>query len=106
MYMLFINIAKSLKKSFSEGSLSESINSDDLMLDIDYDPTDDKFVDSDNEDLLKTLESTKHNTFHEFKSLTSERYLTIIISKVILSYIHTVSLYNNVCGIIIIYAGK
>lgn len=75
MYMFFINIAKSLKKSFSEGSLSESINSDDLMLDIDYDRTDDKFVDSDNEDLLKTHENTKHNTYHELKSLTSARYL-------------------------------
>lgn len=64
-------IAKSLKKSLSVGSLSESINSDDLMLDIDYDPTDDKYVDSDNEDLV----NTKNNAFHELKSLTSSRYL-------------------------------
>ncbi|XP_060879396.1 putative leucine-rich repeat-containing protein DDB_G0290503 isoform X2 [Metopolophium dirhodum] len=66
--------SKSLRRSLSaDGSLSESLNSDDLMLDVDYDQTDDKLVDPDNEDLLKTLESTKQNAFNEWKSLTSPR---------------------------------
>jgi len=45
------------------------------MLDVDYDQTDDKLVDPDNEDLLKTLESTKQTTFNEWKSLTSPRWV-------------------------------
>lgn len=70
-----LNIAKSLRRSLSaDGSLSESLNSDDLMLDVDCDPTDDKFVEASNtEDLLKTLESTKQNVFNEWTSLTSSR---------------------------------
>lgn len=64
-----------MKRSVSaDGSLSESLNSDDLMLDIDCDPTDDNFNNPNNEDLLKTLESTKQNTFNEWTSLTSPRY--------------------------------
>lgn len=54
--------------------MSESLNSDDLMLDIDYDATDDKYVVPDNEDLLKTLESSKQNAFKEWNALTSSRY--------------------------------
>ncbi|XP_060837368.1 uncharacterized protein LOC132919643 isoform X3 [Rhopalosiphum padi] len=66
--------SKSLRRSLSaDGSLSESLNSDDLMLDVDYDQADDKSVDPDNEDLLKTLENTKQNAFNEWKSLTSPR---------------------------------
>lgn len=65
-----------MRRSLSaDGSLSESLNSDDLMLDVDYDQTDDKLVDADNEDLLKTLESTKQNAFNEWKSLTSPRWV-------------------------------
>lgn len=64
-----------MRRSISaDGSLSESLNSDDLMLDVDYDATDDKYVDPDNEDLLKTLESNKQNAFKEWKALTSSRY--------------------------------
>ena len=49
--------SRSLRRSLSaDGSLSESLNSDDLMLDVDYDQTDDKLIDPDNDDLLKTLE--------------------------------------------------
>lgn len=74
--MFFPITAKSLRRSLSaDGSLSESLNSDDLMLDVDYDQTDDKLVDPDNEDLLKTLESTKQNAFNEWKSLTSPRWV-------------------------------
>lgn len=62
-----------------DGSLSESLNSDDLMLDVEYEITDDKFEDPDNEDLLKTLESNKQSTFDEWKSLTSPRYKFIVI---------------------------
>jgi len=47
------------------------------MLD-DYDPIDDKFVEPDNEELLKTLENTKQNTFNEWSSLTSPKYLITI----------------------------
>ncbi|XP_022161228.1 putative leucine-rich repeat-containing protein DDB_G0290503 isoform X1 [Myzus persicae] len=66
--------SRSLRRSLSaDGSLSESLNSDDLMLDVDYDQTDDKLIDPDNDDLLKTLESTKQNSFNEWKSLTSSR---------------------------------
>uniref|UniRef100_A0A2S2N8F3 Uncharacterized protein n=1 Tax=Schizaphis graminum TaxID=13262 RepID=A0A2S2N8F3_SCHGA len=43
------------------------------MLDVDYDQADDKLVDPDNEDLLKTLENTKQHAFNEWKSLTSPR---------------------------------
>jgi len=76
IYVIFLNIAKSLRRSLSaDGSLSDSLNSDDLMLDVDCDQTDDKVVDPDNEDLLKTLESTKQNTFNEWKSLTSPRWV-------------------------------
>lgn len=75
MSTYFPNIAKSLRRSLSaDGSLSESLNSDDLMLDVDYDPVDDKSMDPDNEDLLKTLESAKQNVLNEWKSLTSSRY--------------------------------
>lgn len=78
LYVISPNIAKSLRRSLSaDGSLSDSLNSDDLMLDVDYDQTDDKLVDPDNEDLLKTLESTKQNTFNEWKSLTSPRWVLI-----------------------------
>lgn len=64
-----------MRRSLSaDGSLSESLNSDDLMLDVDYDPVDDKSMDPDNEDLLKTLESAKQNVLNEWKSLTSSRY--------------------------------
>lgn len=66
---IFPNIAKSSRRSLSvDGSLSESLNSDDLMLDIDYDPTDDKFINLDNE--VKNLDSTKQNVCNEWKSLT------------------------------------
>ncbi|XP_025420940.1 uncharacterized protein LOC112691041 isoform X3 [Sipha flava] len=69
---------KSLRRSLSvDGSLSESLNSDDLMLDVDYEATDDKLsVDPDNEDLLKTLENNKQSEFNEWKSLTSPRNST------------------------------
>ncbi|VVC37267.1 Hypothetical protein CINCED_3A008166 [Cinara cedri] len=64
----------SLRRSISaDGSLSESLNSDDLMLDVDYDATDDKMIDPDNNDLLQTLERSKQNTFKEWKALTSPR---------------------------------
>lgn len=73
--IFFPNIAKSLRRSLSaDGSLNESLNSDDLMLDVDYEATDDKFVDPDNEDLLKTFESNEQSAFNEWKSLTSPRY--------------------------------
>lgn len=79
------NIAKSLRRSLSaDGSLSDSLNSDDLMLDVDCDVTDDKVVDPDNnDDLLKTLENSKQKAFSEWKSLTSSRYIMteIIINK-------------------------
>lgn len=76
VYIFFPNIAKSLRRSLSaDGSLSESLNSDDLMLDVEYDQTDDKLVDADNEDLLKTLENTKQSAFNEWKSLTSSRWV-------------------------------
>jgi len=76
LILIFLIVAKSLRRSLSaDGSLSESLNSDDLMLDVDYDQTDDKLVDLDNEDLLKTLESTKQNAFNEWKSLTSPRWV-------------------------------
>lgn len=70
-------LAKSLRRSLSaDGSLSESLNSDDLMLDVDYEPTDDNnVIESDNNDLLKTLENNKQNAFDEWTSLTSPRYL-------------------------------
>lgn len=63
------NIARSLRRSISaDGSLSESLNSDDLMLDVDYDPPDNKFMESNNEDSLKILENTKQNTFNKWMS--------------------------------------
>lgn len=65
-----------MRRSLSaDGSLSESLNSDDLMLDVDFDQADDKLTDPDNEDLLKTLENTKQNAFNEWKSLTSPRWV-------------------------------
>lgn len=70
-----------MRRSLSaDGSLSESLNSDDLMLDVDYDQADDKPTDPDNEDLLKTLENTKQNAFNEWKSLTSTRWVLNIIT--------------------------
>lgn len=58
-----------MRRSLSaDGSLSESLNSDDLMLDVDFDQTDDKMVDPNNDNPLKTLESTKQNAFNEWKS--------------------------------------
>lgn len=76
LYIIFFPyLAKSLRRSISaDGSLSESLNSDDLMLDIDCDPTDDKFFNPNNEDRLKSLESTNQNTLNEWTSVTSPRY--------------------------------
>lgn len=76
---IFSFIAKSLRRSLSaDGSLSDSLNSDDLMLDIDYDATDDKLAEPDNDDLLKSLENNKQNAINEWKSLKSPRYTLII----------------------------
>jgi len=65
----FEKIARSLRRSVSaDGSLSESLNSDDLMLDVDNELSDDKFIELNNEDPLKTLENTKQIAFNEWKS--------------------------------------
>lgn len=71
-----LNIAKSLRRSLSvDGSLSDSLNSDDLMLDIDNDPIDDnKIVKPDTDNLVKAREKNKQNTFNERTSLTLPRY--------------------------------
>lgn len=65
-----------MRRSLSaDGSLSDSLNSDDLMLDIDNDPIDDsKIVKPDTDDLLKAQEKNKQNVFNEWTSLTLLRY--------------------------------
>lgn len=76
MYTFCPNIAKPLRRSLSaDGSLSDSLNSDDLMLDIDNDPIDDyNITKPDSVDQVKTLEKNKQNTFNEWTCLTLPRY--------------------------------
>ncbi|XP_050531718.1 uncharacterized protein LOC126900223 isoform X3 [Daktulosphaira vitifoliae] len=66
---------KSLRRSQSaDGSLSDSLNSDDLMMD--FEPTDDRKGGQDDvteKDPLETLENQKQSAFDEWTNLTSKR---------------------------------